>query len=616
MSSAERDSAPSPLARAGAWALAHPAAVSAAAALLAQVNTFRNQPVLDDGWVIFDNPLVRNIANVGRIFRDPYNVAGAATNAGLWRPVTTITYAFNYLVGGSEVAGYHAVNALLHVAVTVLVAWLARRVVEATAPSRASAAALGAGLVFAVHPAHVEAVAGLVGRAEILAALFALLAVRLAATRDEGRGRLAAAGLAMALGVMSKENAAIAPALFLLLAFLVPKAAGLAARPEPFTPAGRAAVLRLVLPLLAMGAGVMAALALRPGRLGVSGAAAWFAGRPPGVVAATMSRAFAEYLRVLAWPHPLGVDFYYAMKIPFTAWGDPASLVAAVAWGSVLLVGFLSWRMAPVRALGILWVFVALLPVSNILPTGVLMAERLLYLPSVGFAIWMGHGAAFLAEEGRRRSPALGRVVVAAGLAVLATFLVVSLARNEQWRNTRTLWEAEVRTTPRDPVVNNNLAVAYTGSGEYARARERLEVALEVAPGYWRAWVNLGIVEWRTGNLAAALQAFSRASAIDRTASSPHYFAGLALADAGRAEEAEARLAQAVRLAPEDLWARFHHGEALLRLGRRAEARAEYQRALELDPRSSLARRRLQEIGSAGVVDSPPSPAPAGATPR
>jgi Flp pilus assembly protein TadD len=361
---------------------------------------------------------------------------------------------------------------------------------------------------------------------------------------------------------------------------------------------------------------VVLPLWLRPGGVGVSGTAAWFAGQPPGVVAATMSRALAEYLRLLVWPHPLAVDFYYSMRIPYTPWGAPSSLLAAVAWGSVLATGLLSWRMAPVRAAGILWVFVALLPVSNVIPTGVLMAERLLYLPSVGFCLWVGHGFAWALESAGTAHRGRARALTAAGVAVLLACGVQVLRRNRDWRDMRALWEAEVVNTPRDPVVNNNLAVALTGAGEYARSRERLAVALEVAPLYWRAWVNLGILEQRTGKLDAALRDFQRASEIDPGASSPHLFAGMALADAGRLAEAEARFAAAVRLAPEDFWARYRHGDVLARLGRRAEARDEFRRALALDPRSEDARRRLAEVEGPGVVDSPPAAPAAGTPPR
>jgi len=576
-----------------------------ACAALCQVNTFWNQPVLDDGWVIFDNPLVKTLANVPRVFLAEYNVAGAPTNAGLWRPVTTLTYAVNYALGGAAVGGYHAVNAALHVLASLLVLAWARNVVASVDAELADTAPLLAALLFAVHPAHVEAVAGMVGRAELLATLGALLAVHLAGTRQRGRWRLPMALVAAALGVMSKENGAVAPLLFLLVAAAAPGAAGLPGRPGLGSPAGREALLRGLGVALALTLAVGLPFLFRPGRsLGVPLQASWFAGRPPEVVLGTMSRALAEYLRLLVFPWELGVDFYYAARIPFTSARAPEALLAAAVWSPVLAVGLLSVRRAPVRAVGALWIFAALLPVLNIVPTGVLMAERLLYLPSVGFCLWAGHGGAWAARAARRLFPGRRSVHLAAS-ALAALFLAAlaarTLARNADWRDGASLWRVEVAHAPLDPVVNNNLAVSLTQKGDYAGARARLLVALRVAPLYPLAWVNMGIVQHRTGDLRGALKSLARARELSPSASRPPYFTALVLADLGDLPGAVDALERSEALAPEDADTRFRRGSYLLRLGRLAEAKSELARAAALDPWHREARALL-----AGLTAYPP----------
>jgi len=584
-------------ARLVSWAAARPALAVAAVALLCQANTLLNQPVLDDGWVIFDNPVVTGF-DVGRALRSGYEAGGSATNAGLWRPLTTLSYAASYAAFGRAVPGYHVGNALLHAAVALLVLALARRVVGAVAPARAGEAAVVAALLFAVHPVHVEAVAGLVGRAELLAALGALSALLLALTRRSGSWRLPAALGAASLGVLGKENAAVAPLLYLLVAWLAPGAAGLGARPGPGSAEGRRAAAEALLVSALLGAAVALPFLLRPGGgAGVPPSAAWFAGQPGPIVLGTMSRALAEYWRLLAFPGELGLDFFYAAKIPFTPALSPRALAAAAVWATILVVGLASARRAPVRAIGILWVFAALLPVSNAVPTGVLMAERLLYLPSVGACLWAGHGAAWAREALSRRHP--GAAVAVRGLAALAIALLAArtLARNADWRDGRALWEAELAHAPRDPVVNNNLAVALNGAGEYGRARERLRVALEAAPLYWRAWVNLGIAEERSGDPEAALGFYGRASAIEPGSAVPHYWAGLLLARRGDRAAADRAFAEAERLAPDDASVRVERGRLLLELGRAADARRELEQALRLDPRRAEARALLEHAG-------------------
>jgi Flp pilus assembly protein TadD len=304
----------------------------------------------------------------------------------------------------------------------------------------------------------------------------------------------------------------------------------------------------------------------------------------------TMTRAIAEYLRLLVFPHPLGVDFYYANRIPLTTSFTAASAAATAIWAAVLLLAIVLLRRAPSFGLGILWVFVALLPVSNVVPIGVLMAERLLYLPSVGFCIAAGAGAAWLFEQTQARwaVPALAIVLLALG--------AKTWTRNAEWRDALTLWEAELRKAPQDVVVNNNLAVEYTARGELTRARERLEVASRTNPAYWRAHVNLAIVEHKLGDDDAAARALELAHRLAPAAASPDFFLAQVLADQGDLSRAVEYLALAEAAEPLDANAPLFRGWYLLRLGRLDEATAELSRAAALDPGNPQPKKYLADI--------------------
>ncbi|MCM2334477.1 MAG: hypothetical protein NDI82_11100, partial [Anaeromyxobacteraceae bacterium] len=162
---------------------ARPRLVVALAAALPFLVTLGNPPILDDGWAALDNPLTYSLGNVGRIFRELYGFAGEPSVRGPYRPITTLTYALNYAVHGRWPPGYHAVNVALHVGASLLVLALARRLALAALPGQAARVALLAGLLFAVHPAHVEAVATVFGRTEPLSTCFALGALLLALSR-------------------------------------------------------------------------------------------------------------------------------------------------------------------------------------------------------------------------------------------------------------------------------------------------------------------------------------------------------------------------------------------------------------------------------------------------
>ena len=584
------DETPRP--RAVGLALARPGWTCALVAALAFASTLPNRPVLDDGWAVLDNPLVRT-PDAGRILGAQYGHAGGATLQGPWRPVATLSWALQYAIHGRAPAGYHLVNVLLHALATALVVALARRVLVAAAPARAAAGALGAGLLFALHPAHVEAVAPIVARTDLLAGVGALGALLLA-LGPRSPFRLGAAFAALLAGMLSKETAAAAPLLYLLVALLAPAAAGLPARPGIAGPEARRALALAAGVAVLLGAAVVAYLALRPGAALAPVESRWFGTHPPPVVWATMTRALAEYLRVLVFPARLATDFGYASRIPVTtSFGLPSALATAV-WGAVLAAGVLAARRAPLLSLAVLWTFAALLPVLQIVPIGVLMAERLLYLPSIGLCLWAGQlPAALLERVGARR------VRLAVGAASALALLLLAgrtVARSADWRTPAALWEAELRSAPTDPVVNNNLAVEYTARGDYRRALERLDVALANAPAYWRAWVNRGIAVHRLGDLDGALAAFARASAIAPREPSPHYFAGWAHAERGGCARAIDLFALAERLQPEDPRTPLAAAGCLGALGRMEEAREKLRRAAALDPADPEPRRRLAAL--------------------
>lgn len=570
------------LGRVLASARARPRWAVVAVVVAVYANTLPNRPVLDDGWVIFDNSLIKSLSNVPTIFGQAYNAALPGENAGLYRPVTTLSYAINYAVGGPNVLGYHLANIALHALCCLLVFALGRRLADAARGPFPDVAALLGALLFAVHPVHVEAVTAMVGRAELLAALGSLGCLYLTCTRARAPWRYPGALVALALGVLSKENAAITPLLFCLMALALPAAAGLSTRPGLFSPEGRRALWRAGGLAAGMACAVGLYFILRPVAAGGAIQAQWFGGQPGGVVFYTMTRVVAEYLRILVFPHPLGVDFYYSNKIGFTPSFTLASLADTALWLAVLGFGIAALRRAPLAAMGILWVFVALLPVLNIVPIGVLMAERLLYLPSVGFCIMAGAGAALLPTFMRWRMPAAAIVVLAFSGLAAKTWM-----RNADWRDARTLWEAELKKAPRDVVVNNNLAVEYTARGELDLARQRLEVALRTAPAYWRAHVNMGILAHQLHDDSAAMRWLEQAHQIAPAAASPYFFMAVVLADGGRLSEAVDYLARAEEADPLDARTHLYRGRYLRSLGRLAEAEAELRRAAELDPRAA-----------------------------
>lgn len=578
--------------------------------------TLGNPPILDDGWAALDNPLTWSLRNVGRIFQELYGFAGEPSVRGPYRPITTLTYALDYAAHGRWTPGYHLVNVALHVAASLLVLALARRLAAVAAPARAARVAVLAGLLFAVHPAHVEAVATIFGRTEPLSTCFALGALLLALARREARWKLPAALGLLVLGVLSKEVAIVTPGLFVVVAVALPAAAGLEARPGLGAGAPRRALGEVALVAALLLLAFVPYLVGRGPALAVAPEARWFpVGTPGWHVALTMSRVMGEYLRILTFPSFLGGDFAYAARLPTLTAPTPGFAVATAAWLATLAAALLLLRRAPLVAAGLGWVFLPLLPVMQIVPVGVLLAERLLYLPSVGLCLaagaWLGawgegdsRARSGPGSRSRSRSmPGSTPAAAAVALGLLALLSIRTVARTLDWRSDVAYWTSELAKAPRESVVNNNLAVALQARGDYAGAVERLRVVLEVQPNYWRAHVNMGIALGELGDQAGARRAFERALALAPESADPRFYYARWLKKVGEREAALPLLAEARAIRPDEARLPLLEGELLLELGRVAEARPALERAAALDPKDMRPRALLEAIA--------PAPAPA-----
>lgn len=344
----------------------------AACAVIVYAGALWNRWAFDDFLYIVSSDLVHSADGWWRAFRNPY--LPAELGGYLYRPLTIATYAADWHVGGP--AWFHFVNLLWHAGAAVLVAVLANR-------AAGIHGALVAGVVFAVHPVHVEAVANVVGRAELMATAFTLLAVYAALAGQS----IAWCTACWVLGLLSKENAAVAPALI-----ITAWALGIS-RPSARTMLGFCAVWACAAVLY----GLARHAVLRPYSETVI-LAPVFVGETWGHARMTAVAAIADIARLLVFPLKLRADYNPNERTIISSPTDPrllAGLLCVLVW--LLLLGIALRRGKKVEAWALLWVALAYAPVANLLfPTGVLVAERTLYLPSAGLALGIGAAAAQL----------------------------------------------------------------------------------------------------------------------------------------------------------------------------------------------------------------------------
>ena len=414
--------------------------LAAAVAILLSANSVLNDFAYDDRLIIIESELIQDLSTLPEAAVSPYWPGEFGEALGLWRPVTTGLFGLQWALWGENPAAFHALNVLLHGAVTALVVLLL-----------AELAPLGlafvAGLLFAVHAVHVEAVANVVGLAEVLSSILYLGACLIFVRRREHLGLLpgvAIAGL-FAVAFLTKESAVTLPGVLFLLD---------GAR-ENSSARGALAYLRRRWAIYSSLVAVAAAVLV--GRQWVLGSIAdplaplgadLLSGAVPRIW--TVASTWPHYFRLLFFPLDLSVDYSPAV-IPIMLGWSASGILGAVLVLATLGLALRLWgrtEMGPdahvgrVFSFGVLWVVITLSPVSNVLfLSGVLLAERTFYLPSVGFVAalaWMG-----LELYKERRHVAVGALVVVLSLMSLKTF-----TRNATWRNNVSVFDALLREHP------------------------------------------------------------------------------------------------------------------------------------------------------------------------
>lgn len=415
------------------------AILAAALGALVSANSLENEFAYDDIHIISSNPDIQSLETLPGALAKPYWPGLYGQQLGLWRPTTTLILGLEYAVVGENPVLYHLVNVVAHAAVTALVVVLLAQLMSVPA-------AAAAGFLFAVHPVHVEAVANVIGMAEIVPALFYLLAclVHVRGPATTGWGRTVGIALLYALAFGGKESAVTLPgALFLLDA-----ARGRLGFQELPGYVGRR--WRLYLGLVSVAA------AMLWGRLAILGSIA----HPFGPLGAdllmeipriwTLAEVWSHYVRLLVAPLDLAAD-YSPNVIPISLGWNAANVVGAVLALGILAGALVAWRRPDMRpgsdsaravAFGAVWFLVTMSPVSNVLfLSGVLLAERNLYLPSVGFVAAVGWLVVRLARD--RKQVAWGGLT-----AVVVLMGVRSWLRNPTWKDNATVFETLIEDYP------------------------------------------------------------------------------------------------------------------------------------------------------------------------
>ncbi|MEX2205454.1 MAG: tetratricopeptide repeat protein [Myxococcota bacterium] len=545
----------------------------------------------DDDEYVSANPHV-----LAGLTADSLRWALTATHANNWHPLTWLSHMLDIELFGADPVWHHRTSLALHVATTLVLFLALRRMTGSIGRS-----GFVAGL-FALHPMHVESVAWIAERKDVLSALCFAGVLLLYARYAERPSRLRYAGLlaTFAAGLAAKPMLVTLPALLLLLDVWP-------LRRLPVSP--RLDLRRLgalvieKLPLVALSAASSAiTLAAQSGAIELGSRHA---------AVDRLGNALVSCVRYLAGTLvPAQLSIAYAHP---GAW-PPAQVLGCALVLAAITVGALRARATrPYLVVGWLWFLGMLVPVIGVIQVGEqAMADRYTYLPSLGLFVMVAWGIPSLLPE----RPWCTRALAVAAVAVLAVYGVLTRAQVEHWRSSTALWEHALDVDPRSSLALRNL-------GQVAQAQDRrddalalyrravevdprsqnahyrlgqllvrmgrsdealasLREAVRLRPDFAVAWTSLGYAYGSLGDAEQSLQAFQRSVEIDPSVASSQYELGSELIRAGRARDALGPLNEALRLRPDLLPAQMGLADAHAALGDRAAEIGAFERALVL----------------------------------
>ncbi len=410
-------------------------------------NTLKFGAAWDDTRFVFQSGATEGLTALPHLFTSPF-LTDVPPARSPYRPVTAASYMLDWSLGGGRAMVFHWTNVALHALTTLLVLLLLLRL------GGSQLGALVGSAVYAVHPVHVEAVADLAGRSELLAAFFVLCATLAylgpgpPADSPRSRGSHAGSGpgaargflvlVLFALGLWTKENAVVLPGLLVVVEALRTDRAG--------------SVWRRVLARWPLWLGLTGVVGLymltRHAVLGTWATydvAPFIAQLPTRTRVVTAVANWWQFVRLMVFPADLSIDYGPALVMPATV-ADPRFWIGLAMGAGALVLAAVAYRRARLVSLGIAWFVVALLPTTDlVVPIAQWLAERFFYLPSVGLSMVVAAAGSFPTVAGRRRGAAL---FVSAAVLVVGGFSVRTWTRNETWRDTSTVASTLIREHP------------------------------------------------------------------------------------------------------------------------------------------------------------------------
>ncbi len=524
----------------------------------------------DDPFYVTENvEVARGLTGQGILW------AFTTNHAANWHPLTWLSHMLDVQLFGMQAGPHHIINVLLHIANALLLFWLLFRTTRACFQSAAVA------LLFAVHPLHVESVAWIAERKDVLSALFWMLTFHAYISYIRQpllRRRLILMGV-FSLGLMAKPMLVSLPFILLLFDIWPLRRVSLGTGQKPTW----LQLIREKIPLFILAAVSSGITVIAQSR---GGAVQTFNAIPLSSRIVNALASYAAYIGQMFWPKNLAAYYSYA---PISESLTVLSIVILIAL-SGLAIRFAKHH--PYLLAGWIWYLCALLPVIGLIQVGgQSRADRYTYLPLIGLFIMMAWGIPALLE-GRRY------LNIAFGSAAILLIGAWTLAAREQvhfWKNDIELWRHAVQVAPGDCFLRSNLGMALVRQGDLEAALDQYGEAMRLKPDYsygkWKlsdayaeAHNTFGVSLFNKGLRREAMAHYEKALRIKPDLAAAHSNMGTILEMEGKSAEALSEFEKALKLNPQDPEMHYNMGLMLAKQGSTDKAAVHYKKALEIKP--------------------------------
>lgn len=522
----------------------------------------------DDNVYVTQNPIIQKGLSFEGIV-----VAFTTQHATYWIPLTWLSYMLDIELFGVNPGALHVTNLILHILNTLLVFSVFRKMTGEQWKSAAVA------LLFGFHPLHVESVAWVTERKDVLSTVFLLMALwaYIRYVEHPSLGRYVLIFSFFLMGIMAKPMIVTFPFVLLLL---------------DYWPLGRLQLHNFVDDSDAKesGSGIISMIKEKIPLFTITLAASiltfWLkksgsAVRPSALYPLTLRIAnalvsYVMYIGKMVWPFELAIPYPYPMQI--AGWKVASAFLLLVA---LTTVSIKSIRKYPFIAVGWFWYLGTMVPVIGFIQSGdQSMADRFTYIPLIGLYMMLIWGGSKLAEGMRLKK--IWLLVITSG--IFLCVMVTTRSQLRYWENSTTLFTHAIEVTENNYVAHHNLGVALAEDNRMEDAIQHYLEALRINPSHLRTRINLGAAMMKQGRVMDAISQYREVLQSMPQSVGAHYNMGIALVTLSRFDEAIYHYSEALKFNPDDADIHNNLGNVLMQQGRLDQAILHYREAFRIDP--------------------------------